>query len=138
MQRTIKINGNINIKSMIKDARTKQTTNIFHLLVVKDKKSYEKALTVMEYLMLNAPDTADNPYHDFMILLGRAIEAYENEHYPIPKTSASDVMRFLMEQRGLKQADLAHILGTASIVSEILSEKRELNRRHIESLSKYF
>ncbi len=138
MQSMTRMNGNPNIKSMIKDARTKSANNVLHLLVIKDKKSYQTALTVMEYLMLNAPDTVHNPYHDFMVLLGRAIEAYEEEHYPIPRVSALEVLRFFMEQQGLKQVDLVPVLGTASIVSEILSAKRELNKRHIESLSKYF
>lgn len=138
MQSMTKVNGKTNIKSMIKDVRSKSTNNILHLLVIKDKKSYGTALAVMEYLMLNAPDTPNNPYHDFMVLLGRAIETYEEEHYPVPKSSDTDMLLFLMGEHGLKQIDLVPVLGTASIVSEILSKKRELNKRHIELLSEHF
>ena len=133
-----KTNGRINIASTIKDVCTKSTHNIMHLLLIKDKKSYKTALAVMEYLMLNAPDTANNPYHDFMILLGRAIEAYEHENYPMAKSSEADVLQFLMEQKKLKQIDLAPILGTASLVCEVLKGKRKLNKRQIEALSRHF
>ena len=133
-----KTNGKTNIASTIKDAQSKAAHNIMHLLVIKNKSSYKTALAVMEHLMLNAPDTEDNPCHDFMILLGRSIETYEKEHFPTRKASDVDVLRFLIEQNGLKQIDLAPVLGTASIVCEILSGKRKLNKRQIEALSKYF
>jgi HTH-type transcriptional regulator/antitoxin HigA len=43
-----------------------------------------------------------------------------------------------MAANHLKQKDLAPLLGSESIVSEILSRKRELNKRHIERLSQRF
>jgi HTH-type transcriptional regulator/antitoxin HigA len=144
MRSMTKMNGKtnmvstINITSTIRDAQTKSAHNILHLLVIKDKQSYKSALAVMEYLILNAPDRADNPYNDFMVLLGRAIETYEKEHYPVKEASGAEVLRFLMEQKNLKQIDLAPVLGTASIVCELLSGKRLLNKRQIEALSKHF
>jgi HTH-type transcriptional regulator/antitoxin HigA len=43
-----------------------------------------------------------------------------------------------MSANSRKQKDLASTLGPESIVSEILSGRRELNRRPIERLSKRF
>jgi HTH-type transcriptional regulator/antitoxin HigA len=43
-----------------------------------------------------------------------------------------------MSANNRKQKDLASTLGSESIVSEILGGRRELNRRHIERLSKRF
>jgi HTH-type transcriptional regulator/antitoxin HigA len=48
------------------------------------------------------------------------------------------MLRFLMDQHELRQSDLAEEIGTQGVVSEILSGKRDLNRGHIESLSKRF
>ncbi len=42
-----------------------------------------------------------------------------------------------MEEHGLKQKDLTE-LGSPGVVSEILSGKRELNKRQIKSLSERF
>jgi HTH-type transcriptional regulator/antitoxin HigA len=71
-------------------------------------------------------------------LLTLLIERFEDEHYAIPKASPADVLRFLLNQHGLKQRDLAAELGGESVVSEVLSGKRKLNAAHIEQLSRRF
>jgi HTH-type transcriptional regulator/antitoxin HigA len=43
-----------------------------------------------------------------------------------------------MDQHGLLQKDLADVFGAPSIVSEVLSGKRELNKDHIKRLSRRF
>ncbi|MGH9709080.1 MAG: helix-turn-helix domain-containing protein [Candidatus Acidiferrales bacterium] len=71
-------------------------------------------------------------------LLTLLIENFEEKHYALPCAKPLEVLRFLMEQHDLKQKDLVDIFGTASIVSEILSGKRELNKDHIKGLSRRF
>jgi HTH-type transcriptional regulator / antitoxin HigA len=71
-------------------------------------------------------------------LLTLLIERYEQEHYKVPKASPIDVLRFLIQQHGLKQRDLARDLGGESVVSEVLSVKRKLNAAQIAQLSKRF
>jgi HTH-type transcriptional regulator/antitoxin HigA len=71
-------------------------------------------------------------------LLTLLIERYEEEHYSVPPASPAEVLRFLMERHGLKQRDLAADLGGESVVSEVLSGKRELNATHIKRLWKRF
>jgi HTH-type transcriptional regulator/antitoxin HigA len=71
-------------------------------------------------------------------LLTMLIERYEEEHYAVPSASPAEVLRFLLDQYGLKQRDLAGELGRESVVSEVLSEKRLLNATHIAALSKRF
>lgn len=66
------------------------------------------------------------------------IEAYEKRAFPIGPTTPEEVLRFLMEQHGLSQCDLAKELGGQPVVSQILRGKRRLTREHIERLSKRF
>ena len=66
------------------------------------------------------------------------IEAYEEEHYPIRSASPVEVLKELMEANHLRQKDLAPMLGSESVVSEVLHGSRKLNRNHIERLSKRF
>src|SRR5260370_18962643 len=66
------------------------------------------------------------------------IEAYEEEHHSIPDASPVEVLRTLMDANGLRQKDLVRIFGSESIVSEVLHKKRDLNKTHIEKLSKRF
>lgn len=73
-----------------------------------------------------------------MELLTLLIERYESEHYPVPDADPVDVLRFLLDQNGLSQRDIAAELGSESTVSLVLSRKRRLNRDHIERLSRRF
>jgi HTH-type transcriptional regulator / antitoxin HigA len=81
------------------------------------------------------PSAEEEKYAEVLITL---IEAYEEEHHAIPAASPVQVLRALLEANDMRQKDLAPILGTESIVSEILRGKRELNKGQIEKLSKRF
>lgn len=74
----------------------------------------------------------------FAELLTLLVEDYEEKHFPVRSASPVEVLTELMAANNLKQKDLASVLGSESIVSEVLSGKRELNKRHIERLSKKF
>ncbi len=71
-------------------------------------------------------------------MLTLLVEAYEGERYPIRSASPVEVLKQLMDANDLRQKDLARMLGSESVVSEVLSGKRELNKHHIEKLSKKF
>ena len=71
-------------------------------------------------------------------LLMLLIEDFEEKQYQLPRAKPLDVLRFLMDQHGLKQKDLVDVFGTPSIVSEVLNGKRELNKDHIKRLSDRF
>ena len=71
-------------------------------------------------------------------LLTLLIEDFEERRYQLPDSRPLDVLRFLMDQHGLRQKDLVSVFGTPSLVSEVLSGKRELNKEHIKRLSDQF
>jgi len=78
---------------------------------------------------------AEKELSDLLTLL---IENFEETRYRLPRANPLEALRFLMDQHGLKQKDLVRVFGTASIVSEVLSGKRELNKEHIKRLSRRF
>ena len=71
-------------------------------------------------------------------LLTLLIEVNEEQHHAIPDLRPVDVLRELINVNELRQKDLAPLLGSERIDSEVLSGKRELNKRQIEKLSKRF
>jgi len=71
-------------------------------------------------------------------LLTVLIEDFEDKHYQLPRATPVGTLRFLMDQHGLLQKDLVDVFGAASIVSEVLNGKRELNKDQIRRLSKRF
>jgi len=78
------------------------------------------------------------PEKELADLLTLLIEDFEEKHYRLPRAGPLEALRFLMEEHGLRQKDLADDFGTPSIVSEVLSGKREMNLQHIKRLSKRF
>lgn len=75
---------------------------------------------------------------DLAELLTLLIEDFEDRHYQLPRAKPLEVLQLLMDQHGLLQKALADVFGTPSIVSEVLSGKRELNKDHIKRLSRRF
>jgi HTH-type transcriptional regulator/antitoxin HigA len=100
----------------------------------QENESYIEALYRLEQREQNWSEEE----REFAALLTLLIENFEEKYYALPKSSPIAVLKFLMDQHGLKQKDLVDIFGTPSIVSEVLSGKRDLNKEHIRRLSKRF
>jgi HTH-type transcriptional regulator / antitoxin HigA len=105
--------------------------------VIRTEKENEAYTEILYELDSRAPKltAAEKELAELLTLL---IENFEEKRYPIPKAKPLDVLRFLMEQQNLLQKDLADVFGTPSIVSEVLSGKRELNKDQIARLSARF
>ena len=75
---------------------------------------------------------------DYLVLLSDVVEEWESKRGDIPEVHGVDLVKALLDDRNLRQHDLVGIFGTDSIVSEVLSGKRELQRKHIEQLARFF
>jgi HTH-type transcriptional regulator/antitoxin HigA len=104
--------------------------------LITSEKQYEDYVSTL--LELERNDALPRPLQNFAELLTLLIEAYEEKRYAIPSASPVEVLRELISANNLRQKDLAPLLGSESVVSEILSGKRELNKRQIEKLSTRF
>jgi HTH-type transcriptional regulator / antitoxin HigA len=103
---------------------------------IKSERQHEEYLSVLDRLASkDHPTIEEEKYAEVLMTL---IEAYEEEHHPIPDASPVQVLRGLMDANELRQKDLVPIFGSEGIVSEVLHKKRELNKTHIEKLSKRF
>ncbi len=68
----------------------------------------------------------------------RLIAAYEESKWPRRPPSTADLIRHLMEQHGLTNADMVPILGTPSRVSEVLRGKKGLSLAMVQRLRARF
>lgn len=103
---------------------------------ITSERQHEEYLSVLDKLAKkDNPTTDEEKYAEVLITL---IEAYEEEHHSIPDASPVEILRTLMDANGLRQKDLVPIFGSESIVSEVLHKKRDLNKTHIQKLSKRF
>jgi HTH-type transcriptional regulator/antitoxin HigA len=105
--------------------------------VIRTEKQNE-AYTEILYSLDRRYKTLSTAEKDLAELLTLLIEEFEEKRYRLPRSRPLDVLRFLMDQHGLKQKDLTPVFGTPSIVSEVLSGKRELSKQHIKRLSVRF
>lgn len=74
----------------------------------------------------------------YLDLLGTLVYNYEQQQNWIPDIYGVELLKMLLQERGLKQKDLLPIFKTESIISEILKGNRQLTTRHIQELSQYF
>jgi HTH-type transcriptional regulator/antitoxin HigA len=101
--------------------------------LIKTEQDYAEALARLEEIFDAFPDT---PEGDELELLAFLIDAYEKENFPIEAPDPIEAVKFRMEQLGMKQKDLANLLGFKSRVSEILNRKRKLTLDMVRKLHK--
>jgi HTH-type transcriptional regulator/antitoxin HigA len=76
---------------------------------------------------------------DYLDVLGDLVEKYEDEHVEMPHVSDAEMLRSLMDEKGVRQAEVVRGTGISkTVLSLVLNGKRELTREHIEVLAKYF
>lgn len=105
-------------------------------MLLIDDAHLDEAITVINKL-LDIPDRSEAE-EEYLMALTDLVEIYENAHVEIPPVSGVDLLRYLMEENGLTQADLVPDFGTRSIVSEVLAGKRHLALTHITRLAERF
>lgn len=66
------------------------------------------------------------PEHDEIEVLGVLVAAYEERRWPIDQPDPVEAIKFHMEQNGLRQKDLAAVVGSVSRASEVLNRRRAL------------
>lgn len=104
---------------------------------IRNRKDYSRAVDAMNALLdAGAADEA-HPLAGLAATLGELVGEYDARQFQVPDLSGREMLRFLMDQHGLTQSDLAEV-GSQGVVSEILSGKRELNVRQVRALAERF
>jgi HTH-type transcriptional regulator/antitoxin HigA len=99
---------------------------------IRNERDYDAALADIDSLMDAKRGTADGDRLDVLVTL---VEAYERRRWAIDAPDPIDAIRIRMEQLGMRQRDLAPLIGSTGRVSEVLSRKRPLTLPMIRRLS---
>ena len=97
------------------------------VVAVRTEVEYAQALITLEALLNEVGDDESHPLADVLDFLGDQVRAYEQAHVSIPDATPREVLRFLIDQHGLKQGDL-NDCAPQSRISEILAGKREISK----------
>lgn len=104
---------------------------------LRSRREYGRAVRALDAILDAIGEDERHPLADLAEALGVFIERYEEEHLELPEASAAEVLRFLMKQHGLRQADLPEV-GSQGVVSEVLGGRRQLNARQVRALAARF
>jgi HTH-type transcriptional regulator / antitoxin HigA len=105
---------------------------------IANEKHYRAMVDFMNSLLDEVGDRETHPLIGLLDIVTAFVHDYEERNVEIPDAEPSQVLRFLMQQHELRQADLSGIFGSQSNVSEVLNGKREINARQARELAKRF
>ncbi|HWX04145.1 helix-turn-helix domain-containing protein [Collimonas sp.] len=106
--------------------------------IIRDDAQYDQMVGFMNGLLDVVGDDEEHELMEFLDLVSQLVSDYESTRYVMPGAKPHEVLRFIMEQHGLKQTDLAAEIGGQSVVSDILGGKREINARQARALAARF
>lgn len=109
----------------------------FPLTSVKSEEHLSAAQIVMDGLLARGQlGEGEMAYLD---ALSDLAAAYEDEHHAIPPASDAEMLRHLMEAKGISRTQLSQDVRIAkSTISEILAGKKAFSRSTIRKLANYF
>jgi HTH-type transcriptional regulator/antitoxin HigA len=112
----------------------------FPLRPIRSEEENEAALAMLESLGDRQRVRALAPEeHDYIAVLAKPIEDYENTRYPRGPVTGATMLAHLIEAKGITQARLAVETGlTESTVSELINGARPLSRKQIQVFARYF
>ena len=109
----------------------------FPLRPIRSDKELDEAVRMVDSLLDRRNLISEE--EDYLEVLGDLIEQYESEAHPMPPVSDAEMLRHLIEAKGVSQTQISDATGIAdSTISEVLKGKRSLNRNHIGKLARYF
>jgi HTH-type transcriptional regulator/antitoxin HigA len=68
------------------------------------------------------------------------VEAYDREHHDFDTAERDPLtmLKYLMQESGMSQADLGRLLGNRALASLILNGHRQLSKSHMRKLADHF
>lgn len=109
----------------------------FPLASIRSEKHLNEAQQIIDQLLKQGKLNAGQEM--YLDALSDLVAAYEDQHYPIEPADDADMLRHLMEAKGVTQVQLHREAGIAkSTISEILAGKKPFSRQIIRKLAEYF
>ncbi len=93
---------------------------------------------LMDYLGAEPNEAEAAEVSKYLAVLSDLVSGYENKRFKFEKAESREILAYLMDSNQLKQSDLENEIGSQSVVSDILSGKRNLNLNHVKKLANRF
>lgn len=111
----------------------------FPLVSIQSERQFAAASAVIDGLLRIREEDLRPAQEAYLAALSDLVMVYENEHFPMPDVSGAEMLEFLMDARGVKQADIVRGTGIAkSTIAQILNGKRRISQSHLPKLAEFF
>lgn len=112
----------------------------FPLRPIRSDAEYDAAVKILDSLAVRSEGSLHSGEQDYFETLTLLIESYDEQHFQLEKKKFDGLtlLKYLMEQSGMKTADLGRLLGNRGLASLILNAHRGLSKRHIRILAEHF
>lgn len=117
--------------NMIKSMRCDFNVTTLDINPITTESDYEVALREIQRLWEAPHGSPEGDKLDVMVTL---VDAYEQQHYPIPPADPVETILHHMESQGMSRRELEPYLGSQSYVSEVLNRQRALTLDMIRKL----
>jgi HTH-type transcriptional regulator/antitoxin HigA len=103
--------------------------------VIENDREFDRMVAKLEELTFKKNLTPEE--RELEKLLERLIQDYDDK-VEIPDVPPDEMVRFFMEQRGLKRSDLVPVLGSRAQVSDVVNGKRGISKAQAKKLAEFF
>lgn len=95
---------------------------------IRTQRDYRQTLKEIEGLMMAKRGTPEGDRLDVLVTL---VEAYEAKRFPLDLPDPVEAIKYHMDQKGLRAADLVPYIGHRNRVYEVLNRRRPLTLRMV-------
>ena len=107
--------------------------------IIETEIEYRQSLAIVEHFVFKKERKLEElALYDLAIML---VKDYESKICPMDDwrtQSPSEMLQYLLESIGQKQADLVGIIGSSGIVSEVVNGKRSISKSQSKKLGEIF
>jgi HTH-type transcriptional regulator / antitoxin HigA len=104
--------------------------------IIKTEAENEQALAIVEDLMHRKRSAEEDELYQLLITL---IEKFEQEYYQInQQNNSQSMLLFLLEQSHKNKVDLQAVLGSESLVDNILNGREKITLELAQKLGEFF
>ena len=106
-------------------------------MVIKTEQENERMLALVQKLMSKGARLTPEE-GELLELVGRLIADFEEQFYQPEVAAPHEVLKELVDARGLKASDLVSVFGSEGRVSEVLNGKRAISKTQAKALARFF
>ena len=112
----------------------------FPLRPLRSERDYDAAVAVLDALAVRPEGSLHVGEQDYLDTLTMLVEAFDQDHHGMDAAQGDplSMLKYLMQESGMTQADLGRLLGNRALASLILNGRRQLSKSHIRKLAAHF